>query len=167
VRQVAEQRVDDRHRLLGRADAAVHVHPEDLQLPGEPLVAFDQLQVALLVGDPLRRPVGDRVRAAADHPDVALGGRLLHLGDRAGQVGARLGHRLADAGDDLDARLQQFVLGLRVHAVAVLGDRGEDRVGRARQLARVEIDELEFPLHPETRPLGPREVDTHRLQPIA
>ena len=40
----------------------------------------------------------------------------LQLVDRRLQIGARLGRVLADAGDHLDARLEEFVLGLGVLA---------------------------------------------------
>ena len=119
VRHVREQPVQDRDRLLGRTDAAMHMDAEDLQLAGHPLVAFHQRGVALISGDPLGRPVGHRVRARAHHTEVARLGRLDHLGDRLGQVGPGFGHRLADPGDDLDAGLQQLVFRLGMHAVAV------------------------------------------------
>jgi hypothetical protein len=86
------------------------------------------------------------VRAGADHSEVALLRGTRDLPDGLGQVSTRLSDGLADAGDHLDARLEQFVLGLGVITVAVLGDVGEHFVRAAGQLARVEIHQLELPL---------------------
>jgi hypothetical protein len=131
----------------------VHVHPEDLELAGHPLVAFQQSGVPRIVGDLLGDPVSHGVRAGAEHAHVALlrGGR--HLRDGFGQVGTRLRDRLADAGDHLDARLEQFVLGLGMHTVAAFGDVGQDLVRAADQLAGVQVDELELPLDTQAGPL--------------
>jgi hypothetical protein len=161
VRHVVEQRVDDRHDLVLGPHADVHVHPEDLQLLRHPLVALDQHPVALAGRDPLRRPVRRRVRARAQHAEVAAGRGGLHLGHRGGQVGPRLRHRRADSGDHLDAGLQQLVLGLGV--VDALGRRqlGQDLVGSGGQLAGVEVDQLQLPLDPQAGPLGGAEVDPH------
>jgi hypothetical protein len=141
--------------------ADVHVHPEDLQLLGHPLVALDQHLVALAGRDPLRRPVRRRVRTGAEHAKVAPGRGGLDLGHRLGQVGPGLRHRRAHAGDHLDAGLQQLVLGLRMLDPLGRGQLGQDLVGARGQLAGVEIDQLQLPLDPDAGPLGRAEVDPH------
>ena len=110
----------------GDADADVHVDAEDLQAAGQPLHVLDQLGVALLGRDLLGLPVGERVRARAHQAQAAAVGGGAHLGERAREVGLRLGDRRADAGDDLDGRLEQLVLGLGVLLGAVGPDLRED-----------------------------------------
>ena len=62
-----------------------------------------------------------------------------------------LGHRLADAGDDLDRALEQLVLGLGVLAAGVaLAHLGQDVGGRAGQLTGLPVDQ------PRARPRRPR-----------
>ena len=123
--------------------------------------------VARVGTDRLRRPVGEGVRTRAHHAEVAPGSCHLHLLEGAGQVLARLGHRRADAGDDLDGRLEQLVLGLWMLLSGHRSDLGQDLRGTAGQLARVTVDELELPLDAQTRPLGRLKRDVHVHQAMA
>ena len=142
MRQVLAQRVDDRNRLLRRPDADVHVDPEDLQPPRGPLHLLDQPQVALLRGDQLGLPVGERVRAGAHQAQAAAVGGGHDLGQRAGQVRLGLRDRAADAGDDLDGRLEQLVLGLGMLLEPLGPDLLEDLDGAGGELARLAVDQL-------------------------
>ena len=90
----------------------------------------------------------------------ALGGGD-HLGERAGQVGLRLRDRRADAGDDLDRRLQQLVLGLGVLLGALGAELLEDLDGAGGELAGLAVDELQLPLHAQAGALGGLERDLH------
>ena len=67
----------------------------------------------------------------------------------------------ADAGDDLDGRLQQLVLGLGVLLGALGAQLLEDLVGAGRQLAGLEVDQLQLPLDAQAGPLGRPEGDLH------
>jgi hypothetical protein len=69
------------------------------------------------------------------------------------KVGARLPDGLANAGDDLHARLEQLVFGLGMLTVAVFGDVGQDLVRGADQLAGLQIHQLELPLDTQAGPL--------------
>ena len=161
VRQVLAQRVDDGDRLVRRPDADVHVDAEDLQPAGQPLHPLDQLEVALLRRDELRLPVGERVGARAHEAEPAAVGGGGDLGERAGQVGLGLLDRGADAGDDLDRRLEQLVLGLRVLLGAVGPDLLEDLHRPGRQLPGLPVDELQLPLHAEAGAGRGLERDLH------
>ena len=161
MRQVLAQRVDDGDGLVRRADADVHVDAEDLQPPGQPLHPLDELEVALLRRDELGLPVGERVGARAHEAQPAAVGGGHDLGEGAGQVGLGLLDRRADAGDDLDRRLEQLVLGLRVLLGAVGADLLEDLHGTGRQLPGLAVDELQLPLHAEAGAGRGLERDLH------
>jgi hypothetical protein len=141
----------------------VHVHAEDLQSAGEPLHVLDQLRVPRVRADLLRGPVGERVGARAHQPEAAALGRVADLLDRRGEVADGFVGGRADTGDDLDARLEQLVLGLRVLAAMGRPELGEDLARRTagRQLAGLEVDELELPLDAEAGPRRRRERDLH------
>src|SRR4051794_30675402 len=137
------------------------MHTEDLQPPGEPLHVVDQLGVARVGADLLRRPVGEGMRAGAHQPQAAGGGGRPDLVDGRLQVGLRLGDGRADARDHLDARLEQLVLRLGVLAAVRRAQLGKDVARRALELTRVHVDELELPLDAEARAGRGRERDLH------
>ena len=80
VRVVVEQRRDDRHHLVRRGDPDMHMHTPDQHLAAPPLGALDQLGVARRVGQLLRRPLRERVRARAEQLHAAV---VHDLPDRA------------------------------------------------------------------------------------
>jgi hypothetical protein len=134
------------------------VDPEDLQLAGQPLHLLDEHLVARVGADVLRRPVGHRVRPAAHHPEAALRGGRADLAERGTQVGLRLADGGADVGDDLDGRLEELVLGLRMLVVTRVrvpvgrAELTEDLAGAAAEVPGLEVDELQLPLHAQAGP---------------
>jgi hypothetical protein len=87
------------------------------------------------------------VGAAAHEPEPALGGEGDDLVEGAGEVGQRLRDRPAHAGDDLDGRLQELLLGGGV--LAAVAQDPEDLGRAARELPRLPVDELQLPLDAE------------------
>src|SRR3954471_9020506 len=100
--------------------------------------------------------------SGADDTEPAFGSCVRDKSQRLAKIGGRLVDRRTHAGDDLDGRLEQFVLGLGVLTVRVtVAELGED-VGRSGgQLTRVAADELELPFDSEARPRRRRERDIH------
>src|ERR671916_69665 len=68
----------------------VHVKAERELLPEEPLVAFQQLPVALLAGERLFPPVRERVGARGGDPDPLILRRLRYRSPQPHQLGAHL-----------------------------------------------------------------------------
>ena len=99
---------------------------------------------------------------AASRPAASAAAR--DLGERGLEVGLRLGHRLADAGDDLDRALEQLVLGLRVLAVGMVARPSRSRISVAALASSrgVAVDELQLDLDAEARARGAVEVDAAR-----
>ena len=125
------QRVDDRDRLLRRPDADVHVHAEDLQPPGQPLhlarpaggsapwARSSWVCQSVIGWVPAHISAQARARSAAAATSASVPAR-----SALASATVR-----ADAGDDLDRRLQQLVLGLGVllGAVRAASPRGSRR----------------------------------------
>jgi hypothetical protein len=129
------------------------VDAEDLQPAGQPLHVLDQLLVAGVGADQLRRPVGEGMGARAHDTEPSPCCRVVDLGQGLEQVALGLRDRSADAGDDLDARLEQLVFGLGMLTPVRRAQLGEDlaRGATGRQLPRLEVDELELPLDTDAR----------------
>ncbi len=111
VRVVVEQRGQHRHHPRPLRHADVHVQAPDQHLPAPPLGAVDQLLVAVPLGELLRGPRRERVRARAEQVDAQLVGRT---GTTTASVSRRSViaslDRLADAGDDLDGVAEQLLV---------------------------------------------------------
>ena len=84
-----------------------------------------------------------------------------HLRERAGEVGLGLRDRRADAGDDLDRRLQELVLGLGMLLGSLGPDLLQDLDRSGGELAGLPVDQLELPLHAEAAALGGLEGNLH------
>src|ERR1700736_5131908 len=81
---------------------------------------------------------------------------------RGREIGVRLPHRAADAGDDLDGRLEQLSFGFGMDAVGVADlHLRENLVRAADELARVAVDQLELHLHADSGPGTGCELDRH------
>ena len=102
--------------------------PKMAILPGRPLHLVDQPVVALVGGDVLDGPVGERVGAGAQQRQAQLLGHRHHLRQRSLEVGPGLGHGRADPGDDLDVRFHELVLGLRMGLAVLVLEAFEDRL---------------------------------------
>ena len=163
VRVVAQQRREHRHHPRRVRHPDVHVHAPDQHLPAPPLGAVDQLLVAVALGQLLPGPRRERVRARAEQVESeVVPGRYDDL-ERPPQVGHRLGHGAADAGDDLDGVLQQLLVQpLRVRQPG-LGP-GEEVRGVVAQVAGLPVDQRELPLHAERRLGRGVEVDPHPVR---
>src|SRR5437868_7525726 len=142
------------------------MNAEDLQSPRQPLHLFDETLVSRVGTYLLFGPVREWMRARAHERQIPAFEMGLKLGEGGFEVGARLGHVRADAGDDLDGRLEQLVLGLGVGALGMgTAGVGQDLGGPAVQLASVDVDDLELHLDTETRALRGVEVDLHQFSP--
>ena len=64
----------------------MHVHPEDLQPAREPLHVLDQLRVARIRADLLRRPVSERVRAGTHDAEPSFGGGRTDFAQCLGEI---------------------------------------------------------------------------------
>ncbi len=163
VRVVVEQRRHDRQHVVATSDPDMDVQPPDQHLPSPPLGALDQLLVAGTGREQLHRPLCERVRAGGVEVDAErLRGTTHHPG-RGREVGDRLGHALADAGDDLDGVAQELLvqLGLVDDARSPLVHRLEELRGCVGQVAGRAVDERELPLHTHGGAGRAGEVDGH------
>ena len=82
------------------------------------------------------------------------------LGEGRGEVLLGFGDGQADAGDDLDGRLEELVLGLRV-LVLVAAQFGQQVAGGRGQLAADRIDQLQLPLDAQAGARRGVERDPH------
>src|SRR5205807_4859854 len=118
--------------------------------------------VAGVRGDVLLGPVGERVCARTHQgqaPALEVWGQL---GDCRLEIGPGLGGAGADAGDDLDRRLEQLVLRLGVRVVGVPpAHLGQDLGGAVVELTGLGVDDLELHLDAEAGALRRVEVDLH------
>src|SRR3954447_5418077 len=137
------------------------MHTEDLQAARQPLHVLDELRVTRVGADLLGRPVGERVGPRAHHAQASVGGGRRDLRDAAAQVSHGLLDRPAHPRDDLDARLEQLVLGLRVLTAMRSAELAEDVARGTTELATVKVDELELPLDAQARPRRGRERNLH------
>jgi hypothetical protein len=89
-------------------------------------------------------------------------GRPLQFADRLGEVVFRLGHRTANARDQLKRRLHQLVTDPRVLAgVARHGQLVEQLPGLLAEQLRLGVDELQLPFDTERRTAGRIPLDSH------
>ncbi len=144
---LVQQRGDDRHHLVGRRHADVHVHAPDQHLPSPPLGALDQFGIARGVGEFLRRPLRERVCAGTEQLHAAVPHDAARRAERLPQVVHGLARGAADAGHHFDGVAQQFLVHARVFA-----DLGDHRGGFVAQVAGLRVDERELPLDAERRP---------------
>jgi hypothetical protein len=87
-----------------------------------------------------------RARAEQFHP--AIPHDLSRGHQRRPQIVHRLGHGLADAGDDFDCVAQQFL----VHPRVVLAELQDDLGSLVAQVAGLGVDERELPFDTNSRP---------------
>jgi hypothetical protein len=159
VAVVGQHRRADGQHLVAVLDAHVHVHPVDEHLAAPPLGAVDQRLVALLVGDALVVPLGERVGAGAHQLDPQRVGDAADLLDRPLQVRPRLLDRAADARDHLDGVEQELLADQGVLAATLGRDRVEHRLGDLPQVAGIGVDQRELPLDSDRRALRLGERD--------
>jgi hypothetical protein len=86
----------------------------------------------------------------------------LEFGNRYRQVGFRLGHRAANAGDQLKRRLHQLVADARV-LPGIAGRRQliEQLAGFLAQQLGLAVDQLDLPFDAERRAAGRVPLDSH------
>jgi len=102
------------------------------------------------------------VGSRAHERQVAGVGGLGDLGQRGLEVGAGLGHGVADAGDDLDGAAEELGLGLGVQAFGEdRSDLGQDVGGAGLQRPRDTVDQAQLDLDPQRRRRRRPEVDLH------
>ena len=161
-REVTSQLVDDRDRTTTVSHPDVHVHATDQQPTRRPLHRLDEFVIARIGADQLIASERERMGARTHQRESSPIGGEVELGERCTKVEAGIGRRLADAGDDLDRALEQFVLGLRVFAPGVGGpELAEQLGGRGDELARGAIDHVELHLDADRRPFVACELDRH------
>src|SRR5207302_11310294 len=107
---------------------------------------------------------GERMGPRAHHADLASRGCVGDLVEGAAEVGQRLVNGPAHAGDDLDARLEQLVLRLRMLTAMRRTELTEDVAGDAGPLPAPQVEELELPLDAQARPRRRRERDLHKSE---
>ena len=112
-------------------DPGVDVHAADHHALRQRLHVAAEDDVALLVDPALVAPVGERVGRGGDHRHAELRGGPGDRGAQLGELVARLRDVAADAGADLDLRLQQLVGDALAEALAAarheaLGRRGDE-----------------------------------------
>jgi hypothetical protein len=146
----------------------VDVHAADQEPTCRPLHRLDQPAIAGIGADELVAREPERVRAGAHQREVAPFGRCAQLGERDPQVVAGLGRRLADAGDDLDGALEQFVFRLRVLAAGVDGaEFGQELGGRRDEVTGHAVDDVQLHLDADRRSWIVGELDSHGASPSA
>src|SRR5881628_1183269 len=140
VRQEVARLVHGLDAALAVGDAHVDVQAEDEELADDVLQLLLEHLVALVLGDLLVLPVGERMRARRGD---AQAGRAQQRRERAAQL-QHLLPRFADVGADLRPHLDDRLHHLGLHAVAeVRPRRGEERVDVALQLP-LAVDDLEL-----------------------
>ncbi len=128
----------------------MHVHTPDQHLAPPPLGAGDQLVVPWRLGELLRGPAGEWMRAGAEQ----LHAHRLHDGSHSGECRLQVSHGFvdgrADTGDDLDGVTQQLLVDVRVVA-----NRSQHRRGPVSEVPSLRVNESELPLHPQSGPRRP------------
>src|SRR5690606_14506605 len=138
-----------------------HRTAKDQHHTSPPTGALDNLDVALLVGDLLLVPGGERVRARAEHLDAERIGDLADQIERLGQVVGHFADRVAHAGDDLDRVEQQLLLDLGVLLSSRFGDLGEDLFGDRGEFSGTPLHQGQLPLGSHGGSAGRGEIDPH------
>ena len=118
MRDVAEQRAEDRDGLVARLDADVHVHAPDHHVATPVLRAVDEAVVALLVRDLLVVPLAERMRAGAHEIGTERLGCSTHLVDELAHLGDGTADGVVHARDDLDGVEQQLRRDVRMVLLA-------------------------------------------------
>jgi len=168
VREVGEQAVEDRQRLVPVVDADVHVDAPDHHVAAPPPGALDELVVPRLVGEALVVPLAEGVRAAADELVVAelvdhrpdLRELPLQVGDGVGDPVVHAAHELDGVGEQLrrDGGMRPAGTPLVEQLEHAVADRGE--------LAGGAIHDRDLPLEADAGPGRTGEVDLHGANPL-
>jgi hypothetical protein len=147
VREEVADLVRQRDRDLLVLDPDVDVEPEDEVGPRQVLHVVDDGRVALVVGDRLGGPVGERMGAGGDDAQAAPPREPIQLAAHLGELCPDLVDVLADGGPDLDHRLVHLL----AHALAEDGLAAllHDLADVGAEVAALGVDDLVLLLHAE------------------
>src|ERR1022692_105403 len=109
MRQICSKGIHDRDRLAPVADTHMDMHTESLNSAGKPLQLLDKFGIALNGCHLCIPPVADGMRSCTGKNRTACLGDSLKLRDCRGEIVLGLRDRTADAGNDLNGRLHEFV----------------------------------------------------------
>ncbi len=118
IGRLAEQ-VDPEFIVL---DADMHMHAADDEAPSHLLQVVGEHVVALLVGVLLVGPLGEGVGRGGDGGEAELVGDAADGGAEMHELVARLLHRLAHVGADLDLRAQELGADLAAQRLFAFGE---------------------------------------------
>ena len=155
---ISQKGINRLHRRRSVRYADVHMQSGDEQPPHRELHALENILIAGIAAYVGIAPAGEGMGTHRYQPHVQFPGSLPNLGDAAGQVPAHLGYIAADAGVDLDERIEKFTLYAGITPAG-----GQDRLRAIGQIEALQVHQEQLGLDTDGRASRAIEAGMRRI----